>query len=99
MPHLNLPTKISFGSAARIEYLYNAAGVKLQKTVVQDTLVATTLYFDGFQYFNNVLEMFPQAEGYVKNTVVNGTNVYNYAFDLRGRSCYRNCQDHVGGEH
>ncbi|MGH2667495.1 RHS repeat-associated core domain-containing protein [Flavobacterium sp.] len=87
--HLNLPTKIVFNNDnnLRIEYLYTADGTKLQKTVTQSGAALTTLYFDGFQYVDNVLQFFPHAEGYVNNTVVNGTNVYNYVY---------NYTDHLG---
>jgi RHS repeat-associated protein len=66
--HLNLPKKITFGTGNSIEYIYNAAGQKLEKIVTQATLATTTDYLGGFQYKNNVLEFFPTAEGYVKNT-------------------------------
>ena len=36
----------------------------------------------GFQYKNNVLEFFPQAEGYVKNDTGNFSYVYNYTDHL-----------------
>ncbi|WP_264550625.1 RHS repeat-associated core domain-containing protein [Flavobacterium sp. N2038] len=66
--HLNLPKKISFGTGNSIEYIYNAAGQKLEKIVTEATIATTTDYLGGFQYKNNVLEFFPTAEGYVKNT-------------------------------
>jgi RHS repeat-associated protein len=85
--HLNLPTKITFGTTGTIEYLYNAVGQKLQKKVTEGTNVITTDYLSGFQYSNSILDFFPHAEGYVKNTVVNGNNSYNYVF---------NYTDHLG---
>src|SRR5690349_20171313 len=69
------------------EYLYNAAGEKLQKNVTQGSTVTATQYFNGFQYTDGVLQFFTHAEGYVNNTVVNGNNVYNYVF---------NYTDHLG---
>ncbi|PIF33170.1 RHS repeat-associated protein [Flavobacterium sp. 9] len=67
--HLNLPKKITFGTKGSIEYIYNAAGQKVQK-IVSETSKPTlsTDYLGGFQYKGNVLEFFPTAEGYVKNT-------------------------------
>ncbi|TGD56537.1 DUF6443 domain-containing protein [Flavobacterium humi] len=87
--HMNLPIKIVFNnnSSTKIEYLYNAAGVKLQKNVTQGSTVTATQYFNGFQYVDGVLQFFSHDEGYVNNTVVNGNNVYNYVF---------NYTDHLG---
>ena len=87
--HLNLPVKITFfGTNKFIEYLYNATGQKLQKKVTEASVVNTTEYLGGYQYRNIVLEFFPHAEGYVKNTVDNsGNNNYNYVF---------NYTDHLG---
>jgi RHS repeat-associated protein len=65
---LNLPKKITFGTSGTIEYIYNAAGQKLEKIVTEGTVTTNTNYLGGFQYKNNVLEFFPTAEGYVKNT-------------------------------
>jgi len=75
------------GVTGEINYLYNAAGVKLKKTVTSGTPTVTTEYLGGYQYKNNVLEFFPTIEGYVKNTVVSGVNNYDYVF---------NYKDHLG---
>ncbi|MEO0038648.1 MAG: hypothetical protein RIQ59_1859 [Bacteroidota bacterium] len=80
--HLNLPTKIVFPTG-NIVYIYNAAGQKVQKVVTDGTTVTTTDYLGGYQYKNAVLQLFPTAEGYVKNTV----NVFSYVF---------NYTDHLG---
>ncbi len=87
--HLNLPTEIVFtGNVSKINYLYDAVGQKVKKTVsVNSTTTFTTDYLDGFQYFGDVLNFFSHSEGYVKNTVVNGVNNYNYVF---------NYTDHLG---
>jgi RHS repeat-associated protein len=86
--HLNLPTKIVFATG-NIVYIYNAAGQKVQKVVTTTTpaSVVTTDYLGGYQYKNTVLQYFPTAEGYVKNTPVSGTNTYSYVF---------NYTDHLG---
>ncbi|MFN5773678.1 MAG: hypothetical protein ACK447_11395, partial [Flavobacterium sp.] len=83
--HLNLPTKIVFGTTGTIEYLYTAVGSKVQKKVTVGSTVTVTDYLGGFQYTKvgtgaTVLDFFPHAEGYVKNTVTNGANAYNYVF-------------------
>jgi RHS repeat-associated protein len=85
--HLNLPHKVTFANGDKIDYFYQADGVKIQKVVTQGTTVTTTDYIDGMQYTNNVLDFVPTAEGYVKNTVVNGTNTFSYVF---------NYTDHLG---
>jgi RHS repeat-associated protein len=90
--HLNLPTKITFGTTGTIEYIYNAVGQKLEKIVTDATTVTSTNYLGGFQYTKLnlgtwALQFFPTAEGYVKNTVVNSANNYSYVF---------NYTDHLG---
>ncbi|MGV9004450.1 DUF6443 domain-containing protein [Flavobacterium sp.] len=86
--HLNLPTKITFSTNGIIEYLYNANGIKLKKIVtVNSSNIFATNYVDGFQYFGDILNFFPTAEGYVKNTPIGTTNNYNYVF---------NFTDHLG---
>jgi RHS repeat-associated protein len=80
---LNLPKKITFGTTGSIEYIYNAAGQKLEKIVTEGTVTTNTNYLAGFQYKNNVLEFFPTAEGYVKNT----SGVLSYVFQYK---------DHLG---
>ena len=78
--HLNLPTKIIFPTG-NIVYFYNASGQKVQKVVTENTTVTTTDYLGGYQYKNTVLQFFPIAEGYVKNTAISGTNTYSYVFN------------------
>jgi RHS repeat-associated protein len=87
--HLNLPLKIIFNNlqTQKIDYIYDAAGVKLKKIVTQPTEVGSVDYLSGFQYSNGVLDFLPTGEGYVKNTVVAGNNVYSYVF---------NYTDHLG---
>ena len=56
--HLNLPTKITFGTTGfpNINYIYNSIGKKLQKTIrtynskSQTTTTVDTYYLNGFQY-------------------------------------------------
>ena len=81
--HLNLPTKILFGTNT-IEYLYNATGQKVTKKVAENSTITNTHYLaGGFQYKNSALQFFPQAEGYVKYE----SNSYKYVF---------NYTDHLG---
>lgn len=100
--HLDLPTKVVFGAENRkIEYLYNAAGMRIQKAVTSveaaGTVTTTTNYFQGFQYKGKTLLLFPTAGGYVNYTPATssgglGEEVitpegYNYVF---------NYTDHLG---
>ena len=47
---LNLPKKITFGTSGAIEYIYNAAGQKIEKIVTVNETVTKTDYLGGFQY-------------------------------------------------
>ncbi|MET3034453.1 hypothetical protein, partial [Flavobacterium johnsoniae] len=72
------PKKITFGTGNSIEYIYNAAGQKLGKIINEGTLAVKADYLGGYQYKDNVLEFFPTAEGYVKNT--NGALSYVFQY-------------------
>ncbi len=87
--HLNLPTEIQFGSGNKIEYIYNALGQKVKKTIIDiiGRSSASIDYLTGFQYKDGVLQFFPHAEGYVNNTLILGESNYNYVF---------NYTDHLG---
>jgi len=81
--HLNLPTEVLWSSTKKINYSYDASGVKLRKTVTDGTKITTTDYLGGFQYKDDVLQFFPTAEGYVNVTNGNAFNyVYNYTDHL-----------------
>ena len=101
--HLNLPTKIVFGTKGSITYIYNANGAKVKKTfergIGQAHTTDITDYLQGYQYNTHIadygtpparLQFFPTAEGYVNN-MAEGTNntarVYGYVF---------NFTDHLG---
>jgi RHS repeat-associated protein len=86
--HLNLPKKITFATGNTIDYIYNATGQKLEKNVTENGVVTNTKYLSGFQYKNNVLQFFPTAEGYVRNTSTNPA-VYNFQYVF-------NYLDHLG---
>ncbi len=97
--HLNLPTRITWANNNKIEYLYDATGVKLQKKVTEGTQIATTDYQGGYQYLQKTasepaeLQFFPTAEGYVKATVLGFSSptqpVYEYDYVY-------NYTDHLG---
>jgi len=93
--HLNLPTKITFGTNGFIEYFYNALGQKVKKMVLDPNAPSgvTTDYLSGFQYKNGILQFFPHAEGYVNATATippfggEVTYDFNYVY---------NYTDHLG---
>ncbi|UOX34450.1 RHS repeat-associated core domain-containing protein [Flavobacterium sediminilitoris] len=87
--HLNLPVKIQFDNGNKIDYIYNATGIKVEKKITKNNTLAnqTTYLQGGFQYVGTSLQMFPHAEGYVSVVEINGANRYNYVF---------NYTDHLG---
>ena len=54
----------------------------MQKQVTQNSHTATTQYMGGYQYSNTRLQFFSTAEGYVKNTIIQGQNSYDYIYNL-----------------
>lgn len=76
--HLNLPTKITFGTAGNIVYIYNAVGQKVQKVFTQGSTITTTDYLGGYQYKNTLLKFFPTTEGYVEPNGSSYKYVYQY---------------------
>ncbi|PKW29040.1 DUF6443 domain-containing protein [Flavobacterium lindanitolerans] len=87
--HMDLPIEISFTTGEKINYLYDALGTKLKKTVVRTTGNTVTDYLSGFQYIDEKLDFFPTAEGYVKCFPATESRParYSYAFNLK---------DHLG---
>jgi len=84
--HLNLPEVITFENNRRIEYNYDANGVKLQKRYYVNYLLNTTTdYLGPFVYTNRSIDYILTAEGRLKRTY-NGTD-YSPEFFLK---------DHLG---
>jgi len=98
--HLNLPTMVTFNNSAyqQIEYVYDAAGIKLQKKVIEGVGVETTVsYIGNFKYKKSyggagieTLEFINQPEGYIIPTLTNtgpkGNSVYSsfkYVFQYK----------------
>lgn len=83
--HLNLPDSILVTEKGYIKYVYDAAGNKLEKRVVETNPVSkitTTNYLNGFVYKNNVLQFFGHEEGRIRlNHFVTLTNPTVYAYD------------------
>ncbi len=85
--HLNLPLKLTFSSGYTIQYIYDALGTKMKKTVTQGSTTNNTEYLGDFQYLNGTLQFIKYAEGYVKYTVGGSAGFYNYVYHIK---------DHLG---
>lgn len=79
--HLNLPVSISTNSGT-ISYIYDATGVKLEKSVSLGNSV--TEYAGDFVYQDGTLQFFGHPEGYVTTDEVSG---YDYVYQYK---------DHLG---
>lgn len=79
--YLNLPSVITVTGKGTISYVYDAAGNKLQKTTVDNTVnpskTTTTLYLFG-TYENDVLQFLPQEEGRIRLRASDNTYQYDY---------------------
>lgn len=67
----------------KINYLYNAAGIKIHKKVTLSGNTTVTDYLNAFHYENQELKFFSHPEGYV--AVTSGTffnHVFNYTDHL-----------------
>jgi RHS repeat-associated protein len=86
--HLNLPVKIEFtrsdGTKDQIEYVYDASGSKLKRTVTcNNTMVWWTDYVSGMQFDKGQLSFFQTDIG----RVVNNNGIFEYEYFLK---------DHLG---
>ncbi len=73
--HLDLPTRITV-NGQNIDYVYDATGTKVRKTVNN----ATTDYAGNYVYENGILQFFNHAEGYVTPST---NNDYNYVYQYK----------------
>ncbi|WP_157309901.1 DUF6443 domain-containing protein [Chitinophaga tropicalis] len=82
--HLNLPAQITIIGKGVISYLYDAAGNKLKKTVVDNTVspsrITVTDYLAGFVYRQDSLEYTGHEEGRIRPVYKSGQPV-TYAYD------------------
>ena len=99
--HLNLPIEIDFTNNRKIDYTYDASGMKLKKEVYGGSIYTITDYVNGYQYETKnanllsskpKLQFFPTAEGYVKSVYFvtvepNPTPTFQYVY---------NYADHLG---
>ena len=82
--YLNLPAIVDLGSGNRLEFTYNAAGVKLRKQVYESgSLISDRHYVGNFEYNEGELELIHTDEGRI--TIPDSE--YRYEYYL---------QDHLG---
>ena len=74
---LNLPQTITAGKGS-INYVYDAAGNKLQKQTIEGSTVTTTLYIGGIVYQNNVLQFIAHEEGRIRVNSSNNGYIFDY---------------------
>jgi RHS repeat-associated protein len=95
---LNLPEIIQFDNNNRIEFVYDATGMKLRKSIYKAGVLAQVRdYMDGFEYVDQKIDRIVHAEGYLttrpKTTADNNDfvgfdgSVWQYNYTLR---------DHLG---
>ena len=78
--HLDLVEEVEFSSGHKIEFLYDANGVKLKRKNILPNGSSTTIdYLGGFHYANNSLQFFSTPEGYVAKD--NGAYKYVYVLN------------------
>ncbi|HEX7904919.1 MAG TPA: DUF6443 domain-containing protein [Chitinophagaceae bacterium] len=82
---LNLPTKIRVKNKGTIEFIYDASGNKLSKTVKETGKPdKTTLYLSGIIYENDTLQLITHEEGRIRPV---GDSILVYDFFIK---------DHLG---
>ncbi|WP_281335995.1 DUF6443 domain-containing protein [Flavobacterium eburneipallidum] len=97
--HLNLPKAVTINDAVSnfgsIAYVYDATGVKLQKTVNDIGATEPNTYYAGNYVYNEAsLKFFNQPEGYVDCSSGNFNYIYQYKDHLGNiRLSYTNPND------
>ena len=84
--HLNLPTRVTFGNGNRLEWIYDAAGIKLtKKKYNENALTLTKEYAGGLEYTNGNLEAIYFDEG--RAIPIEEGRSYRYEYSIK---------DHLG---
>lgn len=79
--HLNLPALITVEGKGTVEYVYDAAGNKLQKTVKETGKeIKQTSYINGFVYEGGRLQYFSHEQGRVRARQ-DSNNIPGFVFD------------------
>ncbi len=83
--HLNLPIEVIFDNSAtkKYEFVYDATGQKLKKTVTNGGAVTTTEYAGKAQYKNGTLQFISHTEGYVEPDGNKWIHVYQFKDHLQ----------------
>ncbi len=76
--HLNFPTLINFGGGNKIQYFYDASGVKQKKIVTNNGNVKITDYAGNYIYENDQLQFLGHPEGYVISSENSWAYIYQY---------------------
>ena len=83
--YLNLPAVITVAGKGTITYTYDAAGNKLQKKTVDNTITptqtTTTDYIGGAVYENNKLQFIGQEEGRIRYKPAEGSVPASFVYD------------------
>jgi RHS repeat-associated protein len=83
--HLNLPLVITVTGKGTITYTYDAAGNKIQKVTVDNTVnpakTTTTLYLGGAVYQNDTLQFIAHEEGRIRFKPVSGATPASLQYD------------------
>jgi RHS repeat-associated protein len=100
--HLNLPTIINFGTTNKIEYFYDAAGIKQKKKVTEGIAITNSDYAGNYIYENGNLQFFNTPEGYVEPiNESNYTAGFNYVYQYKDhlgniRLSYKDINQNIG---
>jgi hypothetical protein len=91
--HLNLPSVIVVTGKGTITYTYDAAGNKIQKVTVDNTVnpakTTTTFYLGGSVYENDVLQFIAHEEGRIRFKAAAGAVPASLQYDYM-------LKDHLG---
>ncbi len=86
--HLNLPSYVIKDNGDSLQYVYDAAGIKLSQVVIDSTGSKTTDYIGEFIYENDTLELIQHEEGRILAWRLDSvTTHYEYQYHLK---------DHLG---
>ena len=80
--YLNLPLVISFTGNNRIEFIYDATGAKLRKTIFANNVLQaqdTRDYVNGVEYKGGVVDRFAHTEGAVVRQADGTTFLHEYS--------------------
>ncbi|MCO6497603.1 MAG: hypothetical protein J5I50_08065, partial [Chitinophagaceae bacterium] len=83
--YLNLPSVITVTGKGTITYTYDAAGNKLKKVTVDNTVspakTTTTLYVGGAVYENDTLQLIAHEEGRIRPVKDANNNITGFVYD------------------